>query len=135
MKIYTSYFAKAKALQEAGIITVSIARFNPRFAKVDVTYKELAPTKEMLKMSKEDYLVHFQQILHTLKRKDVLGSLEQVCKEAGKNEIALLCYETPSDFCHRHLVADWLNDDIDTLWYFCDEKVTEWKPKEKGLFA
>lgn len=23
--------------------------------------------------------------------------------------IALICYEKPSDFCHRHLVADWLN--------------------------
>ena len=23
--------------------------------------------------------------------------------------IALVCYEKPSDFCHRHLVADWLN--------------------------
>lgn len=24
-------------------------------------------------------------------------------------EICLICYEKPSDFCHRHLVADWLN--------------------------
>ena len=23
--------------------------------------------------------------------------------------IALVCYEKPSDFCHRHLVADWFN--------------------------
>ena len=23
--------------------------------------------------------------------------------------IALICYEKPTDFCHRHLVADWLN--------------------------
>ena len=22
--------------------------------------------------------------------------------------VALICYEKPSDFCHRHLVADWL---------------------------
>ena len=22
--------------------------------------------------------------------------------------IALICYEKPSDFCHRHLVADWM---------------------------
>ena len=24
-------------------------------------------------------------------------------------DVALVCYEKPSDFCHRHLVADWLN--------------------------
>lgn len=29
-------------------------------------------------------------------------------KEDNVN-IVLLCYEKPEDFCHRHLVADWLN--------------------------
>ena len=24
--------------------------------------------------------------------------------------IALICYEKPSEFCHRHLVADWLKE-------------------------
>lgn len=24
--------------------------------------------------------------------------------------IALVCYEKPSDFCHRQLVSDWLNE-------------------------
>lgn len=23
--------------------------------------------------------------------------------------VALICYEKPSDFCHRHLVSDWIN--------------------------
>ena len=27
-----------------------------------------------------------------------------------KNEIAIICYEKPFDFCHRHLVADWLQN-------------------------
>lgn len=26
---------------------------------------------------------------------------------AGK-KICLICFEKPTDFCHRHLVADWL---------------------------
>jgi uncharacterized protein (DUF488 family) len=25
-------------------------------------------------------------------------------------DIALICYEKPSDFCHRHLVSKWLNE-------------------------
>ena len=25
-------------------------------------------------------------------------------------DIALVCYEKPGDFCHRHLVAKWLTD-------------------------
>ena len=34
---------------------------------------------------------------------DYNGDLKEVPR------IALICYEKPSDFCHRHLVADWLN--------------------------
>ena len=29
---------------------------------------------------------------------------------AGDKDIALVCYEKPGDFCHRHLVAQWLRD-------------------------
>ena len=25
-------------------------------------------------------------------------------------EIALICYEKPENFCHRHLVAEWLQE-------------------------
>lgn len=35
--------------------------------------------------------------------------------------IALICYEKPSDFCHRHLVAEWLNQN----GYKCEE----WRSK------
>lgn len=133
MKIYTSYFAKVKELQAAGIVTVSIARFQPRWAKAEFGFTMLAPTKEMLKMSETDYLIHFEQILKNQDPRDVLSCLEVICNSLGKSEIALICYEKPSHFCHRHLVADWLNKD-NILWVFCDEKVTEWKPKEEGLF-
>ena len=36
---------------------------------------------------------------------------------AGTEDIALVCYEKPGDFCHRHLVADWLNE----AGYQCEE--------------
>ena len=26
------------------------------------------------------------------------------------NSIVLICYEKPDDFCHRHLVANWFNE-------------------------
>ena len=28
---------------------------------------------------------------------------------SGGRDIVLVCYEGPSKFCHRHLVAEWLN--------------------------
>ena len=49
------------------------------------------------------------------KRKDngewVEGSLILTTSVKEKTYIvdSCYCYEKPSDFCHRHLVADWLN--------------------------
>jgi uncharacterized protein (DUF488 family) len=133
MKIYTSYFAKIKELQAAGIVTVSIARHNLRWASADYQMKELAPSTPKME-SETEYRILFEEILNQLDTNRILSKLKVICQEEGKSEIALICYERPADFCHRQLVADWLNNDIDTLWAFCDEKVTEWKPKEKGLF-
>lgn len=44
---------------------------------------------------------------------------ERICPvcNVGENDIALICYEKPTDFCHRHLVADWLNKN----GFKCDE--------------
>ena len=28
----------------------------------------------------------------------------------GAENIALVCYEKPEDFCHRHLVANWFRE-------------------------
>lgn len=39
----------------------------------------------------------------------------------GENDIALICYEKPSDFCHRHLVSEWLNQN--------GFKCEEWRSK------
>ena len=45
---------------------------------------------------------------------------ESVCRN-----VTLLCYETPEKFCHRHLVAEWLNNgkDRDVL----ARPVLEWR--------
>ena len=39
----------------------------------------------------------------------VLNKLDakKVVREFGKNPV-LLCYEKPDEFCHRHLIAKWL---------------------------
>ena len=43
----------------------------------------------------------------------VLKNLEKLA--GGREEIALVCYEKPGDFCHRHIVADWLDQGIEEL--------------------
>ncbi|MCX6668824.1 MAG: hypothetical protein NTV25_03335 [Methanothrix sp.] len=99
--IRTSYFARSSKLPNA----ISIARGYPASFK-GRQYLKLAPSKDLLdeykrgKLSEEEYAVVFGWQL------DELDPVE-VVKELGPNPI-LLCWEGPSKFCHRHLVADWL---------------------------
>lgn len=84
---------------------VSIARRHPdSFSGAE--YLKLAPSWELVNAYKrgqittEEYTKIYQQVLSQLNPADVVAEL-------GPNPI-LLCWEAPSKFCHRHLVADWL---------------------------
>lgn len=49
------------------------------------------------------------QVLARLNPGGVVKMIEQL---SGGRDCALLCYEKPGDFCHRHLIADWLNKSL-----------------------
>lgn len=101
--ILTSYFAKHRAFP-TDMEPVCIARWAPRGTHYPVLM-HLAPSGELLKaykageVSKEQYTETFNEQLSRLDAQQVGEELE------GK---ILLCYEKAGDFCHRHLVADWL---------------------------
>lgn len=112
--IYTSYFAKLKELENHNIIPISICGKVPDWYK-GLQYKKLAPKygffMEWKKNHDNDYYIeHFwSEVLDKLDILDVIRNLIDITNKEEKNDIALICYEKPSDFCHRHLVADWLN--------------------------
>lgn len=129
MKIYTSYHAKKKAVEQLGIIPVSISLYNPRYTtKYEHNYKIFAPTQETLSLEKEEYIPKFNSYLETLDFEQVKKQLENI---AQGNDIALMCYEKVGDFCHRHLVANWLNEKG------LEVKELDLKPKNetKNLFS
>lgn len=107
--ISTSYFAKLKRLS-ADTIPIAICAKAPPWYQ-GIVYKKLAPSYDILMeykqtLNKERYILRFRnEILAKLDQEMVVQELVQL--SCGKN-IALICYEKPSDFCHRHLVADWL---------------------------
>ena len=107
--IYTTYFAKLKSLPE-NIVPVSICGKAPAGYK-GLQYKVLAPRYDFFMKWKEtqdnDYYIqcYREQVLSKLKANDVINTLYTMSN--GK-DIALVCYEKPQDFCHRHIVADWL---------------------------
>jgi len=116
--IYTSYFAQLRNLP-SDVIPISICAKAPDWY-TGFQYKKLAPKygffMEWKKTHDNDYYIeHFQkEVLDTLLPSEVvLQLLSMVGNFKGLNylpHIALICYEKPSDFCHRHLVAKWLNN-------------------------
>lgn len=116
--IYTSYFAKLKSLPE-DVILISICAKSPNWYK-GLQYKRLAPTYDILMKYKqdgneEDYIKSFnEQVLSKLNASEAvfdLGRLADKDNTYYSFDICLLCYEKSSDFCHRHLVAEWLRKD------------------------
>ena len=110
--IYTSYYGKYKGTQG-----VAISRTIPYGYKCEV-YKPLAPTRRLLQWfsetdkgldAQEQYRqIYYQDVLNHLNPDEVYRALD------GK---VLLCYEKTGVFCHRHLVAEWLNKN----GYKCEE--------------
>ncbi|AVV51445.1 DUF488 family protein, N3 subclade [Leptospira santarosai] len=104
MKVYTSYFANVRKLPEH-IVPISIARY-ARYWK-GLKYFPLAPDADTLKMPLEEYTDRFLTKLSKLSVETVI--LELGILSEGK-DFALLCYEKPGDFCHRRLVAEWIEE-------------------------
>ena len=113
-KIYTSYWGNAKNIKAAGIMLIGINRYPPKFIKDVTNYAALAPSKELLTAAKTDATmtdkkfreIFYKEILSKLNPTEVVNRLLEIGR--GR-DIAILCYEKPPDFCHRHLVAEWLN--------------------------
>lgn len=112
--IYTSYFARLKSLPD-NVIPISICGKAPDWYK-GLQYKKLAPKYDFFMQWKYDHdnekfiKCYNEQVLGKLNVPDVLIDLIKMLPEIDSEQhIALICYEKPSDFCHRHLVSEWLN--------------------------
>ena len=126
MKIYTTYFARVSKLPEH-IIPISIAAKTPD-QKMN-TYKKLAPPWYVLKAYKdnqneEEYIKEYKRlVLSQLKPDDVVKAFANMISTSGipdDLDVALVCYEKAGSFCHRNLVAEWLNE--------AGYDVKEWRP-------
>lgn len=128
--IYTTYFAQLRNLP-TNIIPISICRFPPKWFR-GLEYLKLAPLWSTLKRWKDgakdysaaqEYMQDFyEKVLSPLSVVRVLDEIQMSIPDEIKvkmqspvwrnNEwhVALVCYEKPNDFCHRHLVSQWLQD-------------------------
>lgn len=121
--IYTTYFAQLRNLPE-NIIPISICGKAPDWYK-GLQYKKLAPKydffMEWKKNHDNDYYIKCfkEQVLDKLNVNEVVYELTETHNQGGHFDIdfALVCYEKPEDFCHRHLVSNWLKEN----GYDCEE--------------
>ena len=120
MNIYTSCFNYAKRLDSSKFFVVSISRFPPKWFQ---GYKcfEFAPSAELLRrfkggLSKYHYgLVYRHEVLESI---DVHHVFEGLARLACGRDIVLCCFEPAYEFCHRRLLARYVQE----VWgYSIDE--------------
>ena len=100
---------------------VSISRTAPSNS-CDIQLIKLAPTAELLQKYKSNSItndeytsVYNGQLLklendgYITKFVKALSTLQEL-----KGDAVLLCYEKKGDFCHRHLLAEYLNNNHNT---------------------
>lgn len=112
MKVYTSYYGNSRKLAQKGVLIVGISIGTPRFVQCADTLKYLAPTRWMLsdECSLEQYIEEYKKILSEVSIDAFRSHLIEISKRHGGKDIALCCYEKPTDFCHRHLLSDWIEE-------------------------
>ncbi len=117
MKIYTSYYAKTRALIQNNIVPISVSAFTPKYLAPMKSLNYLAPKYNMLKMSESQYTPKYREILKSCIPSKVIKDIESLTEG---EDCALMCYEKPEDFCHRQMIAKWLTQNT-------EYEVKEWK--------
>lgn len=113
-QLHTSYYAKSGKDGKA----VAISLVYPSFFRRR-WYPQLAPTYPILsaykegKINEEEYELLYLDLLENERKLTPQGVADSLPEGS-----ILICYESPGKFCHRHIVARWLEQGADV-------KVTE----------
>lgn len=107
-KVYTSYYARAcKIIPDWRLVAISRG-IPDNFG--GAIMRELNPSQELLynykngNISDEEYSeIYFNETLKSLNPEDIYNKLK------GK---VILCYCGKDSFCHRHLVIEWLEQNL-----------------------
>jgi len=95
----TSYFAVYK-----GTDGVSIARRTPSWCKCKEYPSLFPPWEIIMKYKKDGNKEYYTEQYYSL----ILSKLDPKKVYEDLKDSVLLCYEKSGDFCHRRLVAKWI---------------------------
>ena len=122
----TSYFAKFSRLPKEEknrfmpiLISTSLPKWFLNSEEYYIEYKTLAPSRNNVFNRKNDYISQADftnAYLDTLKGLDMEQILEDIYDLEGitDSEVIFLCYEKSDDFCHRHILREYLNENFNT---------------------
>ncbi len=105
----TGYFYNLRGNEIKGAVSIAVG--NPRYVKMDLKMKELAPTWDLLqdfraeKIDEQEYIRRFMKQLEQLDAEEVVKKLKEM---AGDSEPVIMCHCNKESFCHRHIVAEWI---------------------------
>ena len=110
--MYTSYFANKKVSNPVSICAKSPSWYTgPEF-------KLLAPKYSFLKLYKDgqinedEYTNQYYNLV--LSKLDAAEVYNKLVTNYGE-DVSLLCYEKPTDFCHRHIVSIWFEMELNII--------------------
>lgn len=122
----TSYYAKFSRLSKEEksrympvLISTSLPKWFLDREEYYMEYKLLAPSSDNVfklknnKMSQEDFINAYTDKLKELDLEQILEDLYDY-EGITDTEIVLLCYEKSTDFCHRHILREYLNENFNT---------------------
>ncbi|EKE07943.1 MAG: hypothetical protein ACD_17C00437G0002 [uncultured bacterium] len=105
--ITTSYFAREKNIPNP----VCISQIIPKWSTRSRPYKKLAPPYGLVDRYKKGLITpeqyteeYYQGVLSKLNPHEVLKEIISLFGD----DATLLCYEKAGEFCHRRIVADWI---------------------------
>lgn len=113
MKIYTSYFGNINNLIKNNIIPIGVCCYPPNdFKGVNLT--SIAPTPDILnncRSNHQEFRKRYKaEVLSIFKDPNLF--IDRLRFITDNKDCALCCFEKPDEFCHRHLIADWLNETL-----------------------
>jgi hypothetical protein len=110
LSIFTSYWANP-LLKDLDAIYIGISRSVPRWS-VPFEYRHLpllAPSRETFAIEDEGkFAAAYRKQLMKLGAERIVTAFMNVSSRHGGRPVVLLCYESPGQFCHRRIFADWL---------------------------
>lgn len=124
MTVYTSYFGISKKFPRDKFIRTAVCYKVP--AGIGI-WNNVVPDADLVyglkrgEITKEYYEQKYLEMLES--RKQWIAENIPYMKNSEK-DIVLLCYEKSDEWCHRHILAKFLNDNFDL-------NVTEYKFEDK----